>query len=71
MVYQIGVPPRRIDILTGISGVEFADAWDTRESADLDGHSIAFLSRDTLIKNKRAAGRLKDLADAERLDRRS
>jgi hypothetical protein len=69
LVYQIGVPPRRIDVLTGVSGIGFDAAWATRESARLSGHLVGFLGREALIQNKRAAGRLKDLADIENLDR--
>lgn len=68
MVYQIGLPPRRIDILTEISGVTFEDAWASRVLGDLDGLSVPFLGREALITNKRASGRLKDLADVERLE---
>jgi len=67
-VYQIGSPPRRVDILTGITGVSFEEAWNSRETADLDGTPVFFLGRQALIANKRACGRLKDLADAERLE---
>lgn len=68
MVYQIGVPPRRVDILTGISGVSFAAAWKGRASADLEGHTVHFIGREALILNKRSTGRLKDLADVESLE---
>lgn len=67
-VYQIGLPPRRVDILTEISGVTFDQAWESRAMADLDGLPVAFLGREALIANKRACGRLKDLADVERLE---
>lgn len=68
LVYQIGLPPRRIDVLTEISGVSFDEAWATRVIAELDGRPVPFLGRATLIANKRASGRLKDLADVERLE---
>jgi hypothetical protein len=68
LVYQIGLPPRRIDVLTEISGVSFDEAWGTRGVAELDGLPVPFLGRATLIANKRATGRLKDLADVERLE---
>ncbi len=67
IVYQIGLPPARIDILTAISGVTFEEAWASRESTDLEGSSVAFIGRDALIRNKEAAGRPKDIADAARL----
>jgi hypothetical protein len=68
IVYQIGLPPRRIDILTDISGVSFDEAWESRAIGDLDGLAVPFLGRATLLTNKRASGRLKDLADVERLE---
>ncbi len=69
VVYQIGLPPRRIDLLTEISGVGFDEAWATRETTDLDGSAIHFIAKDMLVKNKQAAGRPKDLADVARLKR--
>jgi hypothetical protein len=66
-VYQIGLPPRRIDIMTEISGVTFDEAWASRVTAEVEGRSVGFIGRDALLKNKEATGRLKDLADAERL----
>lgn len=69
IVYQIGLPPSRIDVLTEISGVTFDDAWSSRESCDLEGATVHFLGRDALIRNKEATGRAKDLADVARLRR--
>jgi hypothetical protein len=66
--YQIGVPPRRIDILTQISGVAFEEAWPFALEASLGEHEVRVLGRAALIINKRASGRLKDLADVERLE---
>jgi hypothetical protein len=68
-VYQIGLPPRRIDILTAISGVTFDEAWKSRVEAQLGGRTIAILGRDALILNKRATGRDKDLLDAAWLEK--
>lgn len=68
-VYQIGLPPRRIDILTQISGLDFEEAWASRVEATIDGRAVHFIGRDAYIKNKIAAGRAKDLADAARLAR--
>ncbi|MCI0547105.1 MAG: nucleotidyl transferase AbiEii/AbiGii toxin family protein [Candidatus Rokubacteria bacterium] len=68
-VYQIGLPPRRIDILTEISGVSFDEAWASRVAGDLDGREVSFIGRSELLRNKEAAGRLQDLADVERLRR--
>jgi hypothetical protein len=69
LVYQIGLPPRRIDLLTEISGVTFDEAWATREPATVDGHRIDFIGRDAFVRNKLATGRPKDLVDASRLKR--
>lgn len=69
MVYQIGVAPRRIDILTSIDGVSFSEAWHERTNWRLDGREYPVIGRTALIKNKRAVGRTKDIADAEWLER--
>jgi predicted nucleotidyltransferase len=71
MIYQIGLPPRRIDLLTEISGVSFDEAWLSREPSEIDGRTVCFIGRDALLKNKRAAGRPKDLADVARLTRKT
>lgn len=68
-VYQIGLPPRRIDLMTEISGVDFDTVWSSRLTLDLGGLSISFIGREALATNKRAAGRLKDLADVEQLEK--
>jgi hypothetical protein len=69
-VYQIGLPPRRIDLLTEISGVTFDEAWASRVAAEVSGRTVAFIGRAALLRNKEATGRAKDLADAARLRRR-
>ncbi len=66
-VYQIGLPPRRIDLLTEISGVTFDEAWASRATAEVEGRTVSFIGREALIKNKEASGRLKDAADVARL----
>ena len=66
-VVQLGLPPYRIDIMTSISGVGFTDAWDGRMSGVLFDVSVQFLGRDAFIRNKRASGRPKDLADVKAL----
>lgn len=68
IVFQIGVAPIRIDILTAISGVTFQEAWPVRVASRYADQPIAVLSRDHLIKNKIASGRLQDLADVEALE---
>ena len=71
MVFQIGLPPRRIDFLTSISGVDFDDCWADRMQVEIEGMSINFLSKSWLITNKRATGRPKDILDADELERSS
>jgi hypothetical protein len=68
IVFQIGIAPRRIDILTSISGVRFDEAWPRRKTVELDGLHIAVIGREDLLANKRAAGRPQDLADVQRLE---
>ncbi len=62
-VYQLGLPPRRIDILTQIDGVSFDDAWAGHLVVDTGTLILPFLGRAELLTNKTAAGRPKDLAD--------
>ena len=69
LVFQIGVAPRRIDILTSIDGVEFDEAWPQRKTIEIEGLSFASIGRTHLIQNKRAVGRPQDLADVARLER--
>jgi hypothetical protein len=64
-VIQFGLPPRRLDLLTRLSGVEFEAAWSRRERHSIAGLEVPFLGRADLIANKRATGRTKDLADLE------
>ena len=67
-VVQLGLPPNRIDLLTSISGIpDFATAWAARVEHELRGRRVPFLGREALIRNKRASGRRKDLADVEAL----
>ena len=68
IVFQIGVAPRRIDILTSISGVKFDEAWPDRKNVDIDGQQYPVISRDHLLRNKKAAGRPKDQADVAWLE---
>jgi hypothetical protein len=69
VIFQIGVPPRRIDMLTQISGIEFTEAWRERAEYPFGPFTVPFLGRETLIKNKRATGRPKDLSDLDALDK--
>lgn len=68
LVFQIGVVPRRIDILTEISGVAFENAWGRRLETLVEGRRLPILGRQDLLANKRAAGRTKDLADIALLE---
>ena len=63
VVYQMGIAPVRIDILTAITGVEFPQAWRNRVASTFFGVPVQFISLDDLITNKRALGRASDLKD--------
>ncbi len=68
-VIQLGRAPNRVDLLTGISGVTFQEAWSGRVAANLSGVEVAVIGRAHLMRNKRAANRAKDRADLEALER--
>ncbi len=68
LVFQIGVEPSRIDVLTSIDGVEFDDAWKDRVELEIDGLRVQIIGRAHLITNKKAVGRPQDLADVARLE---
>lgn len=53
----LGNPPLRIDVMTSITGVTFAEAWRSRKAGRMGAHPVSFLGRAALIKNKRASGR--------------
>ncbi len=63
--YQMGIPPVRVDILMGIPGVEFEEAWNRRMVVDFDGLSVTFISKVDLIAAKHASDRPQDLLDAD------
>jgi len=67
-VFQIGIAPRRIDIITGVSGLRFEEAFARSITIDIEGLQLNIPSVDDLILNKRASGRTRDLADAEALE---
>jgi len=69
-VIQLGMNPNRIDLLTGISGVTFDEAWATRSQAELEGIAIQLIGRAALLRNKQCTGRAKDLGDVEELQKR-
>jgi hypothetical protein len=66
---MLGREPFRVDILTEIPGVTFDEAWDSRIYVTVDEVSLPIIGKTELIKNKRAVGRLQDLADAEELEK--
>lgn len=67
-VVQLGFPPQRIDLLSGIDGVRFDDCWGRRSTVNIDGVPLHLIGLEDFKTNKRAAGRAKDLADLEALD---
>jgi hypothetical protein len=67
-VFQIGVAPRRIDIITAASGLQFDEAFSHAMAVEIEGIKVHIPSVADLIRNKRASGRTKDLADAEALE---
>ena len=66
---MLGIPPHRIDISTAIDGVDFADAWKSRISFELEEVPVQVIGRAALLLNKRAAARPKDLLDVATLER--
>ncbi len=69
VVCEIGIPPRRIDILTSITGVSWPEAWTGRVHVDIQGMSVPALGKSQLVANKRATGRPQDLVDVAELER--
>jgi hypothetical protein len=69
LIFQIGVAPNRIDVLTEIDGVSFKSAWPARVEAEYGGEPVHVIGRRHLIKNKLASGRPQDLVDAQNLRR--
>ena len=67
IILQIGVAPRRIDIITEIDGLTFDEAADGKEIIELEGLSIPVISKENLIINKLATGRERDKLDADNL----
>jgi len=67
-VFQIGLPPRRIGILTDLTGITFGTAWPDRVRRPFGDVDVDFIGREAFLKNKRATGRPQDLADAAILD---
>ena len=67
IVFQMGLPPYRIDVLTALSGLTFTDAWPDRTQTAFGPLTVDVIGRDAFIANKRATGRAKDLGDIESL----
>lgn len=68
-VVQIGLPPQRIDLLTQLTGVDFESAWSSKVVHEVESLPVPFIGRETLLRNKRATARSKDLADIEILEK--
>lgn len=68
ITYQIGLPPVRIDILTELTGLTFAEAWPERMRRPFGSIDVDFIGRDAFVRNKRATGRPKDLVDIQGLE---
>ena len=68
IIFQIGVAPRRIDLITHIDGVGFKNAYLFRTTIVMEGLNLPFISKENLIKNKKSTGRDKDLVDAKHLE---
>ena len=68
VVYQVGVPPGRIDILTDLTGITFTEAWLDRVHRPFGDVEVDFIGRASFLRNKRATGRPKDLGDIEGME---
>ncbi|MFO0971950.1 MAG: nucleotidyltransferase [Phycisphaerae bacterium] len=66
-VVQLGRPPVRIDLMTSVDQVSFDEAWASRVASALDGVTVSFISRDLLLRNKKATGRTRDRGDYDEL----
>jgi hypothetical protein len=67
IVFQMGLPPGRIDVLTTLTALTFDEAWATRVEGALGAVPVSFIGREAFIRNKRATGRARDLGDVESL----
>ena len=65
---EMGVPPVQIHVMSAISGVEWADVWHDHVDGAFGSRTAPYIGRETLIRNKRAAGRPKDLSDVDALE---
>lgn len=69
VVYQMGMPPNRVDVITAVDGLAFAPCWERRVGARFGDVEIAYLAKTDLIVNKRTVGRPQDLEDVRALER--
>lgn len=67
VVVQLGYPPNRIDLINSPDGIDFAECYPARTEIEIDGLTISVIDLENLKKNKKASGRLQDLADLEKL----
>jgi predicted nucleotidyltransferase len=68
IIFQIGVAPRRIDLITHIDGVDFSEAYPSRKTIVMEGLNLPFISKENLIKNKKSTGRDQDYVDVKHLE---
>ena len=68
-VIQMGYPPARIDLLTQLDGVTAEEIWSNRQEGPFGEHAVFYLGKETFLKNKRAAGRPKDIVDVKLFDK--
>jgi hypothetical protein len=67
-IYQVGVPPNRVDVITVVDGVRFEEAWRDRLSVGIEGLQVPVIGRVHLVVNTRTVGRPQDLLDAALLE---
>jgi len=67
-IIQLGYAPNRIDIINSLPGVDFKTCYEKRIQVEIEGTTVNFIDIDNLRKNKKASGRLQDLADLEKLE---
>jgi hypothetical protein len=68
-IVQLGVPPVRIDLMTSVTGLDFAAAWENRVTGSYGDIPAFFISKADLIRNKMSIGRIQDLSDVDRLQK--
>ncbi|MCB0522228.1 MAG: nucleotidyltransferase [Lewinellaceae bacterium] len=68
-IIQLGYEPNRIDLITQLEGIDFEECYEQRRQVEFEGVPLNFIDLDSLIRSKRVAGRFKDLADVEKLEK--